>query len=70
MPVNSPGQFCASCHRFAAVSLDCFQCHATTPDDGEQPSTGPAGTAASDLPDARGMGRLMAAGSSARGERP
>ena len=29
--VNEPGQFCNSCHSYAAVSMDCFQCHATTP---------------------------------------
>jgi len=23
--------FCATCHEFAAVSIDCFQCHADTP---------------------------------------
>lgn len=33
MPVDAPGQFCESCHRYAAVSLDCFDCHATTPGD-------------------------------------
>ncbi len=32
IPVNAPGQFCQSCHQYAAVSLDCFECHATTPD--------------------------------------
>ncbi len=31
--VNDPGQFCAGCHQFTAVSLDCFQCHATVPQD-------------------------------------
>ena len=35
MPVNAPGQFCESCHRYAAVSMDCFQCHATTPGQSE-----------------------------------
>ncbi len=34
IPVNAPGQFCESCHRYAAVSMDCFECHATTPDSG------------------------------------
>ena len=29
--VNAPGEFCADCHRYAAVSLDCFECHATVP---------------------------------------
>ncbi|MDA8231116.1 MAG: Hdr-like menaquinol oxidoreductase cytochrome c subunit [Magnetospirillum sp.] len=32
IPVNAPGQFCQSCHEYAAVSIDCFSCHATTPD--------------------------------------
>jgi predicted CXXCH cytochrome family protein len=32
MPVTAEGQFCQSCHSFAAVHLDCFSCHATTPD--------------------------------------
>ncbi len=34
IPVNAAGQFCASCHAYAAVNIDCFQCHATTPDSG------------------------------------
>ena len=29
--VSAPGQFCESCHSYAAVSMDCFQCHATKP---------------------------------------
>ncbi len=32
IPVNAPDQFCESCHTFASVKLDCFECHATTPD--------------------------------------
>jgi hypothetical protein len=32
VPVNAPGQFCQSCHSYAAVKLDCFSCHATTPE--------------------------------------
>lgn len=31
IPVTDPGQFCESCHSYAAVSIDCFQCHATVP---------------------------------------
>ena len=34
--VNAPGQFCASCHEFAAVTIDCFECHATKPEKGKQ----------------------------------
>jgi len=29
--VASPGHFCRSCHDYAAVSIDCFQCHASRP---------------------------------------
>ena len=32
IPVNAPEQFCASCHNFTSVAIDCFDCHATTPD--------------------------------------
>jgi hypothetical protein len=31
IPVNAPNQFCSSCHTYASVSIDCFQCHATKP---------------------------------------
>lgn len=31
VPIDAPGQFCAACHEFTAVKLDCFQCHATIP---------------------------------------
>jgi len=30
--VDDKGQFCQSCHNYAAVSIDCFSCHRTTPD--------------------------------------
>lgn len=33
IPVDAPGQFCESCHTFAAVEMDCFECHATVPHD-------------------------------------
>ncbi|MDD2917553.1 hypothetical protein [Rhodoferax sp.] len=26
-----PGNFCQSCHSYAAVKIDCFQCHANQP---------------------------------------
>jgi hypothetical protein len=32
--VASPQHFCRSCHDYAAVSIDCFQCHASRPDAG------------------------------------
>lgn len=31
IPVDAPGQFCASCHRYAAVEMDCFECHTAVP---------------------------------------
>lgn len=31
VPVNEEKQFCAGCHEYAGVSMDCFTCHATTP---------------------------------------
>jgi len=31
VPVNGKGQFCQSCHVYAAVKIDCFSCHAARP---------------------------------------
>ena len=31
MRVDAPGQFCASCHTYASVEIDCFECHAALP---------------------------------------
>ena len=33
--VASPQHFCRSCHEYAAVSIDCFQCHASRPEPGD-----------------------------------
>ncbi len=33
--INASGQFCATCHEETAISLDCFQCHRTTPYNGK-----------------------------------
>ncbi len=30
--VASPEHFCRSCHDYAAVNIDCFQCHASRPE--------------------------------------
>ncbi|MGF1546008.1 MAG: hypothetical protein ACFCUG_01610 [Thiotrichales bacterium] len=30
--LGSSEHFCSSCHNYAAVSIDCFQCHAHKPD--------------------------------------
>lgn len=29
---SNPKHFCRSCHDYAAVKIDCFQCHASRPD--------------------------------------
>lgn len=30
--IASPKHFCRTCHDYAAVQIDCFQCHASTPE--------------------------------------
>jgi len=30
---ESPQHFCRTCHNYAAVSIDCFECHASRPDE-------------------------------------
>jgi hypothetical protein len=30
--IDAEGQFCAACHSYAAVKLNCFDCHATIPE--------------------------------------
>jgi predicted CXXCH cytochrome family protein len=35
LSVNDPGQFCRSCHDYAAVRIDCFDCHAARPEGGQ-----------------------------------
>ena len=30
---SEPGNFCQSCHNYAAVKIDCFECHANKPAD-------------------------------------
>jgi len=29
--IDKSGQFCSSCHHYAAVEMNCFDCHATVP---------------------------------------
>ena len=36
--VSSPRHFCRSCHDYAAVNIDCFQCHASRPESGDLPA--------------------------------
>ena len=37
LTVASPKHFCRSCHDYAAVKIDCFDCHASRPQSGELP---------------------------------
>ena len=52
---DSPEHFCNSCHTWAAVSIDCFQCHAAHPGKDAQasrlgqPTTPHAGAMHSDV---------------------
>ncbi|MFE8035354.1 sulfur reduction protein DsrJ [Thiohalocapsa marina] len=32
IPINADGQFCEACHDYTAVTLNCFDCHATIPE--------------------------------------
>lgn len=41
-----PGDFCRSCHTYAAVRIDCFECHANQPSPLAQPAGLPIATAA------------------------
>lgn len=33
--IDAEGQFCESCHTYAAVKIDCFSCHAAVPETAE-----------------------------------
>ncbi|EXJ14783.1 sulfur reduction protein DsrJ [Imhoffiella purpurea] len=34
-PIDRPDQFCGACHAYAAVDLNCFDCHASVPNRSE-----------------------------------
>jgi hypothetical protein len=36
---KSPLHFCRTCHDYAAVQVDCFECHASRPETGNVPNT-------------------------------
>lgn len=38
IPVDAPGQACSSCHDYTSVSMDCFSCHATIPEENSTPA--------------------------------
>lgn len=39
--VADPKHFCRSCHDYAAVSIDCFECHASRPGEPAKAASGP-----------------------------
>lgn len=38
-PITSTEHFCNSCHSYAAVQIDCFQCHADHPEEAPERSS-------------------------------
>jgi predicted CXXCH cytochrome family protein len=40
---EDPQHFCRTCHTYVAVTLDCFECHASTPDKKRQANDLPGG---------------------------
>ena len=58
---ESPKHFCRSCHDYAAVSIDCFECHASRPGE-KSPSAS--------LPPASGTGPSTALASYHQGSHP
>jgi len=54
--VNVSGDnFCQSCHNYAAVSIDCFGCHANKPAQGVTSTASPHGTAPGPIVQAQGL---------------
>jgi len=53
--VTSPDHFCRSCHDYAAVKIDCFQCHASRPEPGDMPAGHQFSGTFPDLPTAPGI---------------
>ena len=39
IPIDSQGEFCQKCHGYTAVTIDCFHCHRSVP---QEPAPGPA----------------------------
>jgi hypothetical protein len=42
LAANAPDQFCSACHAFAAVKVNCFDCHAGVPNGGPVSDAGVA----------------------------
>jgi hypothetical protein len=51
----SDDNFCQSCHNYAAVSIDCFGCHANKPAQGAASTASPHGTTPNPVVQAQGL---------------
>lgn len=58
---NAPNQFCSACHAFAAVRVNCFDCHASVPNGGPVNEVGVAAHGA-------GPGTLVDGAAAAKGQ--
>lgn len=47
LAANAPDQFCSDCHAYAAVAVNCFDCHASVPNGGAVSAAGVAAPGAS-----------------------
>lgn len=54
--VSSPTHFCRSCHDYTAVSIDCFECHASRPEAADLPGGHQVGAEDSSMPVENGTG--------------
>jgi predicted CXXCH cytochrome family protein len=53
--VANGDNFCQSCHNYAAVSIDCFGCHASKPAAGVASTASPHGIASGTVVQAQGL---------------
>jgi len=68
VPINAEGQFCESCHEFAAVNIDCFGCHRNTPQDPTAAFFRPPAAAEAEAGSLRGGRTVMTVSSTAGGQ--
>lgn len=60
--VNTDHQFCNACHAFAAVTVNCFDCHAAIPRGGPLSEAAPQGASAGAADGGAGAGLAQAGG--------
>jgi len=60
--IDSKEHFCSSCHSYAAVRVDCFQCHRDTPLPGKSSGAGHRSTLLGAAPPAMGSTTLASEG--------